>query len=42
MEKAEYYEKAAQYIIDANEEAAVDLSKKYLDEGLEPTEMIEK
>ena len=42
MEKAEYYEKAAQYIIDANEEAAVAVSKKCLDEGYEPTEMIEK
>ena len=42
MEKAEYYEKAAQYIVDANEEAAVELAQKYLDEGLEPTEMIEK
>ncbi len=42
MEKAEYFEKATQYIIDANEEEAVQLAQKYLDEGLEPTEMIEK
>jgi trimethylamine corrinoid protein len=42
MEKAEYFEKAAQYIIDANEEEAVQLAQKYLDEGLEPVEMIEK
>jgi len=42
MESAEYYEKAAQYIVDANEEAAVELAQKYLDEGLEPVEMIEK
>jgi corrinoid protein of di/trimethylamine methyltransferase len=42
MEKAEYMEKAAQHIIDANEEAAVKLAQEYLDEGLEPVEMIEK
>ena len=42
MDKAEYFEKAAQHIIDANEDAAVELAQKYLDEGLEPTEMIEK
>ena len=42
MEKAKYFEKATQYIIDANEEEAVQLAQKYLDEGLEPTEMIEK
>jgi corrinoid protein of di/trimethylamine methyltransferase len=42
MDKAEYYEKAAQYIVDANEEAAVELAQKYLDEGLDPVEMIEK
>ncbi len=42
MEKTEYFEKAAQYIIDANEEEAVQLAQKYLDEGLEPVEMIEK
>ncbi len=42
MEKTEYYEKAAQHIIDANEEAVVELAQKYLEEGLDPTEMIEK
>ena len=42
MEKAEYFEKAAQHIIDANEEAAVQLAQEYLDEGLDPVEMIEK
>jgi trimethylamine corrinoid protein len=42
MEKAEYMEKAAQHIIDANEEAAVQLAQEYLDEGLDPAEMIEK
>jgi corrinoid protein of di/trimethylamine methyltransferase len=42
MEKAEYFEKAAQHIVDANEEAAVQLAQKYLDEGLDPVEMIEK
>ncbi len=42
MEKGEYYEKAAQLIIDANEDAVVELAQKYLDEGLDPTEMIEK
>ena len=42
MEKAEYMEKAAQHIIDANEEAAVKLAQEYLDEGLDAVEMIEK
>jgi corrinoid protein of di/trimethylamine methyltransferase len=42
MEKAEYFEKAAQHVIDANQEAAVQLAQNYLDEGLEPVEMIEK
>lgn len=42
MEKAEYFEKAAQHIIDANEEAAVQLAQEYLDENLDPVEMIEK
>jgi corrinoid protein of di/trimethylamine methyltransferase len=42
MEKAEFMEKAAQHIIDANEEAAVKLAQEYLDEGLDPVEMIEK
>lgn len=42
MEKAEFMEKAAQHIIDANEQAAVKLAQEYLDEGLDPVEMIEK
>lgn len=42
MKKAEYMEKAAQHIIDANEEAAVQMAQEYLDEGLDPVEMIEK
>lgn len=42
MEKAEYMEKAAQHIVDANEEGAVKLAQEYLDEGLDPVEMIEK
>jgi len=42
MEKAEYFEKAAQHIIDAKEEAAVQLAQEYLDEGLDPVEMIDK
>ena len=42
MEKTEYFEKAAQHIIDANEDAAVQLAQKYLDEDLDPVEMIEK
>jgi corrinoid protein of di/trimethylamine methyltransferase len=42
MEKAEFMEKAAQYIIDANEEGAVKLAQAFLDEGHDPVEMIEK
>ena len=42
MEKAEFMEKAGQYIIDANEEDAVKLAQAYLDEGHDPVEMIEK
>lgn len=42
MDKAEYMEKAAKHIIDANEEAAVQLAGEYLDEGHDPVEMIEK
>jgi trimethylamine corrinoid protein len=42
MDKAEFMEKAAQHIIDANEQAAVKLAQEYLDEGLDPVEMIEK
>jgi len=42
MEKVEYFEKASQYIIDANEADAVKLAQAYLDEDLDPVEMIEK
>jgi len=42
MEKAEYMQKAAQHVIDANEEAVVKLAQEYLDEGLDAVEMIEK
>ena len=42
MEKAEFMEKAGQYIIDANEADAVKLAQAYLDEGHDPVEMIEK
>lgn len=42
MGKTEWMEKAAQAVIDANVETAVDLAKKYLGEGLDPVEMIEK
>ena len=42
MEKAEYMEKASQHIVDANEEAAVQLAHEYLDDGHDPVEMIEK
>jgi corrinoid protein of di/trimethylamine methyltransferase len=41
MKKEEYMEKAAQYIVDADEEKAVELAKKYLEEGLDPVDMIE-
>jgi trimethylamine corrinoid protein len=42
MKKAEFMEKAAQHIIDADEDAAVKLAQEYLDEGLDAVEMIEK
>ncbi len=42
MDKAEYMEKAAQFIIDADEEGAVQLAKAYLEEGFDPVEMIEE
>lgn len=41
MDKAEYMEKAAQYVIDADEEAVVQLAKDYLNDGFDPVEMIE-
>jgi corrinoid protein of di/trimethylamine methyltransferase len=42
MEKAEYMEKAAQCIVDADEEAVEKLAQDYLDQGFDPLEMIEK
>ncbi|MBC8440050.1 MAG: corrinoid protein [Deltaproteobacteria bacterium] len=42
MEKAEYMEKAAQHIVDADEEAVEKLAREYLIEGFDPIEMIEK
>ncbi len=42
MEKTEYFAKAKQYIIDAEQEAVVELAQKYLKDDLEPVEMIEK
>ncbi len=42
MEKAEYFSKAAKHIIDANEDAALELAKNYLAAGHDPVEMIEK
>jgi trimethylamine corrinoid protein len=42
MEKEEWMEKAKQAILDGDEEAAVELAEKYLEEGLDPVEMIEK
>ncbi|MCG6880648.1 MAG: corrinoid protein [Deltaproteobacteria bacterium] len=41
MDKSEYMEKAAQYVIDADEEAVVQLAKDYLNDGFDPVEMIE-
>ena len=42
MEKAEYMKKATQYIVDADEEAVEKLARDYLEDGLDPLEMIEK
>ncbi len=42
MDKAEYMEKAAQCVVDADEEAVVKLAQDYLAEGFDPLEMIEK
>jgi trimethylamine corrinoid protein len=42
MEKAEYMEKAAQCIVDADEEAVEKLAQDYLDQGFDPLDMIEK
>jgi len=41
MDKAEYMKMAAQYIVDADEDAIEKLAHAYLDEGLDPIEMIE-
>ena len=40
MNREEFMEKAAQYIIDADEEGVVELAKKYLKEGLNPVDMV--
>ncbi len=40
MNREEFMEKAAQYIIDADEEGVVELAKKYLKEGLNPADMV--
>jgi trimethylamine corrinoid protein len=40
MSKEEWMEKAAQTIIDADEEAAVEVAKKSLEDGMDPLEMI--
>jgi len=40
MSKEEWMEKAAQTIIDADEEAAVEVAKKSLEDGMDPLDMI--
>ena len=40
MDKAEWLEKAAQSILDANEESAVEIAKQSLADGMDPLEMI--
>jgi trimethylamine corrinoid protein len=40
MEKSEWYEKAAQTILDQDEEAAKEVAKKSLKDGMDPVEMI--
>ncbi len=40
MNREEFMGKAAQYIIDADEEGVVELAKKYLKEGLNPVDMV--
>ena len=42
MEKQQWLEKAAQTIIDGDEEAAADVAQKALEAGLDPVEMIDK
>ena len=41
MEREEWMEKAAQAVLDANDEAAAELARKYLEEGLDPVDIIE-
>jgi len=41
MNREEFMEKAAQYIIDADEEGVVELAKKYLEGGFDPADMVE-
>ena len=40
MERAEWFEKAAQTILDQDEEAAKEVAKKSLEDGMDPVEMI--
>jgi trimethylamine corrinoid protein len=42
MEKTEWFEKAAQSILDADEDAAKEVAKKSLEAGMNPIEMISK
>lgn len=42
MDKAEFMEKAAQYVVDADEDAVKQLAQDYLDQGFEPIDMIEQ
>ncbi len=42
MDKAEYMEKAAQCVVDADEDAVKQLARDYLDQGFEPLDMIEQ
>lgn len=41
MNREEFMEKAAQYIIDADEESVVELAKKYIEGGFDPADMVE-
>jgi trimethylamine corrinoid protein len=42
MEKAEWMEKAAQSVMDADDEAAVEVAKGSLEAGMDPVEMINR
>lgn len=42
MNKEEWLEKAAQLVLDADEEGSVKLAQDYLEAGMDPVEMIEK